>query len=80
MAKYRVLVGMDYPPNRRVEAGDLVDDLPGKSIKWLLESGAVESADSTAKPAPFKPNATDGDGDGLVQDGTVFERPATEEK
>jgi hypothetical protein len=27
---------------------------------------------------PFKPDASDGDGDGLVQDGTPFERPAKE--
>lgn len=26
----------------------------------------------------FKPNATDGDGDGFVQDGTAYERPAKE--
>lgn len=29
-------------------------------------------------PVPFDPRATDGDGDGLVQDGTPFERPAKE--
>ena len=28
--------------------------------------------------APFKPDARDGDGDGLVQDGTAYERPAKE--
>jgi len=27
---------------------------------------------------PFKPDARDGDGDGKVQDGTAFERPAKE--
>ena len=26
----------------------------------------------------FNPEATDGDGDGMIQDGTVFERPASE--
>lgn len=29
-------------------------------------------------PVPFKPDARDGDGDGKVQDGTPFERPAKE--
>lgn len=29
-------------------------------------------------PVPFKPNAKDADGDGKVQDGTPFERPAKE--
>jgi len=28
--------------------------------------------------AELKPNARDGDGDGLVQDGTAYERPAKE--
>jgi hypothetical protein len=27
------------------------------------------------KKAEYVPDATDGDGDGLVQDGTIFERP-----
>jgi hypothetical protein len=31
-------------------------------------------------PVPFKPNARDGDGDGKVQDGTPFERPAKENR
>ena len=48
MAKYRVLQGIDYPPNKRAEIGDVVEDLPATSIKWLLESGAIED---TSKPA-----------------------------
>ena len=50
MPAYRVLVGLDYPPDRRAEAGDVVEDLPGKSIKWLTEQGLIEPADKT-KPA-----------------------------
>ena len=51
MAQYRATVGIDYPPNKRVEAGEIVSDLPGDSIKWLLEQGLIESPDkkSTAK-------------------------------
>lgn len=98
MAQYRVLQGIDYPPNKRAEAGQVVSDLPPQSIKWLLEVGAIEDASKPAKvkeepkvetpkvEAPkeepkkeskveFKPDAKDGDGDGLVQDGTPFERP-----
>jgi hypothetical protein len=45
MAQYRAVVGIDYPPNKRVEAGDIVSDLPGDSIKWLLEQGLIESPD-----------------------------------
>lgn len=52
MAKYRVLAGMDYPPNKRAEIGDIVDDLQGKSIKWLLDGGFIEPADGAAPIAP----------------------------
>lgn len=51
MAKYRVLVGIDYPPDRRAEAGDEVADLPAQSVKWLLELGAIEAMGG-AKKAP----------------------------
>lgn len=44
MAKndYKVLQGIDYPPNKRAEAGQVVSDLPKDSIPWLLESGVIE--------------------------------------
>jgi hypothetical protein len=42
MTQYRAVVGIDYPPNKRVEAGDLVSDLPEKDIKWLLSSEFIE--------------------------------------
>jgi hypothetical protein len=41
MAKYRVLKGIDYPPNKRAEAGAIVEDLPATAIKWLLEFGII---------------------------------------
>jgi len=50
MAKYRVLTGIDYPPNKRAEVGQVVEDLPPQSIKWLLEAGFIEDAS--------KPSAT----------------------
>lgn len=43
--KYRVLVGMDYPENRRAEAGDVVTDLPDHAINYLLRDGKIEKAD-----------------------------------
>jgi hypothetical protein len=43
---YKVLQGIDYPPNKRAEAGDLVTDLPKDAISWLIESGIVERASS----------------------------------
>jgi hypothetical protein len=102
MAKYRVLQGIDYPPNKRAEIGDVVEDLPATAIKWLLESGAIEDTSKPAKkteepkPEPiiepvveapveavkeedgFDPDATDGDGDGFLQDGTIHQRPVEE--
>lgn len=95
MAQYRVLQGIDYPPNKRAEIGDVVEDLPATAIKWLLESGLIEDASKPAKKVeakikesteeiteiakeakpPYVPEAKDGDKDGLVQDGTKWERP-----
>jgi hypothetical protein len=102
MARYRVLQGIDYPPNKRAEVGAVVEDIPAQSVKWLLESGIIEDADKPAKkiektiveeikaepvvevveePAVaegFDPDATDGDGDGFLQDGTPHQRPVEE--
>ena len=99
MAKYRVLQGIDYPPNKRAEIGDVVEDLPATSIKWLLDSGAIEDSSKPAKKVeakieepteeiieiakqekpPYVPQARDGDNDGLIQDGTKWERPVDAE-
>ena len=40
--KYRVLVGLDYPPARRAEPGDVVTDIPKPSVGWLLEQNLIE--------------------------------------
>jgi hypothetical protein len=45
MAKYRVLVGVEYA-TRRAEPGEIVDDIPAKSIKWLREQGLIEAVDA----------------------------------
>jgi len=39
---YRALNGISYPKGKRAEKGDVVDDLPKESIKWLLEQGEIE--------------------------------------
>ncbi len=93
MTQYRVLAGIDYPPDKRAEVGTIVSDIPEKSAKWLLDQGIIELADGKSKsskneivieesPAPakdeFDPNAKDIDGDGFVQDGTEFQRPVEE--
>jgi hypothetical protein len=50
---YKVLIGLSYPPDKRAEAGDIVDDLPSKSIKWLLDNGHIEEiSGSVPKPNP----------------------------
>lgn len=48
MPKYLVKHGLDYL-DRRVEAGEIVDDIPAKSIAWLKEQGIIELADGSAK-------------------------------
>jgi hypothetical protein len=45
MAKYRVLVGVEYA-TRRAEPNEIVDDIPAKSIKWLREQGLIEAVDA----------------------------------
>lgn len=50
--KYRVLVGLDYPPAKRAEPGDVVSDLPDSSVKWLRKQGLIEPADATSAPTP----------------------------
>jgi hypothetical protein len=47
MTAYRVLVGLSYRPRmgkaeKRAEPGDVVEDLPVKSVAWLLRRGAIE--------------------------------------
>ena len=102
MARYRVLQGIDYPPNKRAEVGDVVEDIPAQSVKWLLDSEIIEDTDKptkkNVKPVVEEPkvepvaevveepvvkkgfdaNATDGDKDGFVQDGTPHQRPVEE--
>lgn len=48
-ARYRVLTGVDYPPGKRAEVGDVVADIPEKSIKWLVKQGLIEPVHA---PAP----------------------------
>lgn len=49
MPKYKALVGLEYN-NRRVDAGDVVEDIPAKSIKWLREQGLIEQVDGKGSP------------------------------
>lgn len=51
MAKYKVLVGIDWYGGNRAEPGDVRDDIPKKSLPWLLEQGIVEPFDPKAEGA-----------------------------
>lgn len=88
MTQYRVLTGIDYPPDKRAESGTIVSDIPEKSAKWLLDQGLIETTDGKTKivepiietKVTFDPEAIDGDKDGFIQDGTEFQRPVEESK
>jgi len=57
MAKYKVLVELDYPPDRHALVGDVVSDLPAKSIKWLAEQNLIElvgKADEIVEEEPIE--------------------------
>lgn len=45
--EYKVLSGINYPPNKRAEIGEIVTDLPKTAISWLLASGVIELANKT---------------------------------
>lgn len=43
--RYRVVRGLDYPVKGRVkraDPGDIVTDIPEKSLPWLLKQGHIE--------------------------------------
>ena len=50
MAAYKVLVGLHYA-GKRAEAGAIVDDIPSRSVTWLLDQGMIQKADGAEKPA-----------------------------
>ncbi len=53
LQRYRALVGLDYEvggEHRRVEAGEVADDIPAASVGWLLECGAIEEVSGDADP------------------------------
>lgn len=39
--KYKALVGLNYG-DKRVEADEVVDDIPADSVEWLLEGRYIE--------------------------------------
>lgn len=77
MASYRALVGIDYPPNKRAEVGDVIDDLPGKSIKWLLDGGYIEPSSNT--PSAPVVEETPAEESAPIADEAPADAPAPEE-
>lgn len=51
--RYRVLTGLDYE-GKRAEPGDVVNDLPGGSIKWLEKGGYIEQVQTSSKTGADK--------------------------
>jgi hypothetical protein len=51
--RYKVLKGIDYPPNKRAEIGATVSDLPKESIPWLLASGVIVEDGKTKDASPI---------------------------
>lgn len=46
--RYLVKNGLDYSAKgepKRAEPGDVVDDLPAKSVGWLLKQGHIEEVE-----------------------------------
>lgn len=46
--RYLLKTGLDYPVKgvyKRAEPGDIVDDLPPRSVEWLLRQGHIEEVE-----------------------------------
>jgi len=50
MASYKILVGIEYE-GKRAEAGAIVNDLPSKSVSWLLAQNIIEPTDNATADA-----------------------------
>lgn len=76
MPKYLVKQGLEYPPNRIVLAGEIVDDIPQRSVKWLREQGIIEAYDANAKAAVDEPVIDEP----VLEETPVAVEPQVEEK
>lgn len=48
MSKYRTVVGIEYS-GKRVEAGQVVSDIPEGSVGWLRAAGFIEAIAEPSK-------------------------------
>ncbi len=71
---YRVLAGIDYPPNKRAEIGDVIDDLAPQSIKWLLSAGVIEDSSKSPQAVEEEPKIIE---EPVVEE-TIIEEPIVE--
>lgn len=55
---HKVLVGVEYN-GKRVEPGTVVDDIPAKSVGWLLEQGIIEPAEKPKQKPKSEPVSED---------------------
>ena len=58
---HRVVIGIDYA-GKRAEPGAIVDDIPTKSVTWLLDQGIIETvttpeADTKLSGKPREPKS-----------------------
>ena len=49
--QYRVLIGIEYG-GKAVPPGEEVDDVPRRSVPWLLEQQAIEEIVEEQSPPP----------------------------
>lgn len=56
-SSYKILKGINYPPNKRAEIGATVSDLPKESIPWLLASGVIQEETKPQNLSVSKPKS-----------------------
>lgn len=66
VATYRVLQAIEYG-DRRAEVGDLVDDVPQRSVKWLVDQQYIEVVE--APKAGKRTKATEDVAEEVAEDG-----------
>ena len=64
---------VDVPKEHKPKFEEDISQFEGKSLNGLIE---IKAPRTPLKMEPYDPDARDGDNDGIVQEGTSFERPA----
>lgn len=53
MASHKILRGITYG-TKRAEVGEIVTDIPQKSVSWLIEQEIIEPVEGSKQPKPMK--------------------------